>query len=124
MISRVLSGRCLKSAQTQFWCCQVRGWGEYRTALGDLALKSGLPTMFGSREDLAVGCLMAYGAGRFDLIRRAAGYVDKILKGTKPSDLPVQQPTKFELVVNLASAKALGITIPPSLLAQADEVIE
>jgi putative ABC transport system substrate-binding protein len=98
--------------------------GEYRAALGNLALKSGLPTMFGSREDLAVGCLMAYGAGRFDLIRRAAGYVDKILKGTKPSDLPVQQPTKFELVVNLASAKALGITIPPSLLAQADEVIE
>ena len=97
---------------------------EHRMALGNLALKSGLPTMFGSREDLAVGCLMAYGAGRFDLIRRAAGYVDKILKGTKPSDLPVQQPTKFELVVNLASAKALGITIPPSLLAQADEVIE
>jgi len=98
--------------------------GEHRIALGNLALKSGLPTMFGSREDLAVGCLMAYGAGRFDLIRRAAGYVDKILKGTRPSDLPVQQPTKFELVVNLASAKALGITIPPSLLAQADEVIE
>jgi putative ABC transport system substrate-binding protein len=97
---------------------------EHRMALGSHALKSGLPTMFGSREDLAVGCLMAYGAGRFDLIRRAASYVDKILNGTKPADLPVQQPTKFELVVNLASAKALGITVPLSLLAQADEVIE
>jgi ABC-type uncharacterized transport system substrate-binding protein len=92
--------------------------------LGDLALKSALPTIVGSREDLAVGCLMAYGAGRLDLIRQAAGYVDKILKGSRPADLPVQQPTKFELVVNLATAKALRITVPPQLLAQADEVIE
>ncbi|WP_168212831.1 MULTISPECIES: ABC transporter substrate-binding protein [unclassified Bradyrhizobium] len=98
--------------------------GEHRMALGNLALKSGLPTMFGSREDLAVGCLMAYGAVRFDLIRRAATYVDKIIKGAKPSDLPVEQPTKFELVINLRTAKALGLELPTSLLLSADEVIE
>jgi len=98
--------------------------GEHRMALGNLALKSGLPTMFGSREDLEVGCLMAYGAVRFDLIRRAATYVDKIIKGAKPSDLPVEQPTKFELVINLKTAKALGLELPTSLLLSADEVIE
>ena len=97
---------------------------EHRTMLGGLALKSGLPTMFGSREDLAVGGLMAYGPGRLDLLRRAASYVDKILNGVKPADLPVQQPTKFELIVNLATARALGMTVPPSIIAQADEVIE
>jgi len=99
-------------------------FSEHRTVLGSLALKSGLPTMFGSREDLAVGGLMAYGPGRFDLLRRAASYVDKILNGVKPADLPVQQPTKFELIVNLATARALGITVPPSIIAQADEVID
>ncbi len=97
---------------------------EHRGALGNLALKSGLPTMFGSREDLAVGGLMSYGPGRLDLIRRAASYVDKILNGVKPADLPVQQPTKFELIVNLATARALGITISSSIIAQADEVID
>jgi putative ABC transport system substrate-binding protein len=97
---------------------------EHRTVLGGLALKRGLPTMFGAREDLAVGGLMAYGPGRLDLIRRAASYVDKILNGVRPADLPVQQPTKFELIVNLATARALGITVPPSIIAQADEVIE
>ena len=97
---------------------------EHRAALGKLALNSGLLTMFGSREDLTVGGLMAYGANRLDLIRRAAGYVDKILKGAKPSELPIEQPTKFEFIINLKTANALGLTISPSLLARADEVIE
>src|SRR5215208_5854457 len=85
---------------------------ENRAALGALALKNRLPTMSGSREDISVGVLMAYGANRLDLTRRAAGYVDKILRGTKPADLPIEQPTKFELVVNLATAKGIGLTMP------------
>ena len=92
--------------------------------LGELALTYKLPTMFGAREHAEAGGLLSYGPDRADLYRRAATYVDKILKGAKPGDLPVQQATKFELVINLKTAKALGLTIPPSLLGRADEVIQ
>jgi putative ABC transport system substrate-binding protein len=89
-----------------------------------LAIQSRLPTMFGVRGFVDAGGLMAYGADPAALFRRAAYYVDRILKGAKPADLPVEQPTKFELVINLKTAKALGLTIPPSLLFQADHVIQ
>ena len=95
-----------------------------RVQLVEHALKSHLPMMCNYREYVAAGCLMAYGFDLPDLFRRAAIYVDKILKGAKPADLPIEQATKFELVINLKTAKALGLTIPPSLLQRANQVIE
>jgi len=99
-------------------------FGSERRRLLDLAAKNRLPTVYSFREFVDAGGLMAYGPNLADLLRRAATYVDKILKGAKPADLPVEQPTKFELVINLKAAKALGLTIPQSVLGRADEVIQ
>jgi putative ABC transport system substrate-binding protein len=88
------------------------------------ATKERLPTIFPSRFLAEVGGLMSYGYDRVQLVRRAALYVDRILKGAKPGDLPIEEPTKFELVINLKTAKAIGLTIPPSVLARADHIID
>jgi putative tryptophan/tyrosine transport system substrate-binding protein len=96
----------------------------HRRQLADLALKHRLPTIFAFREYAEAGGLMAYGPSYAELFQRAAGYVDRILKGARPADLPVEQPTKFELIINLKTVKALGLTIPPSVLARADELIQ
>jgi ABC-type uncharacterized transport system substrate-binding protein len=92
--------------------------------MADLAAKHRLPAMYGSKEHVEAGGFMSYAPNALDIFRRAATYVDKILKGAKPADLPVEQPTKFELVINLKTAKALGLTMPQSLLQRADEVIQ
>ena len=97
---------------------------EHRKVLVDLAAKHRIPAMWGHRSFVDAGGLMSYAVNLYDQNRQAAVFVDKILKGAKPGDLPVEQPTKFELVINLRPAKALGLTIPPSLLVRADQVIE
>ena len=97
---------------------------EHRKTVVDLAAKSWIPTLWGHRHFVDVGGLMSYAVNFYDQCRRAATYVDQILKGAKPGDLPVQQPTKFELVINLKTAKALGLDVPGTLLTRADEVIE
>jgi putative ABC transport system substrate-binding protein len=98
--------------------------GAHRTQVVDLAVKNRLPATYPRREFVEDGGLMSYGASFTDLFRRAATYVDKILKGAKPADLPVEQPTKFELIINLKAAKQIGLTIPPNVLVRADKVIK
>lgn len=97
---------------------------SYRKQIVALAAKRRLPTMYGFREFVDEGGLMSYGPDRVDHYRRTALYVDKILRGAKPADLPVEQPTKFALVINMKTTKALGLTIPPSLRLQADQLVE
>jgi putative tryptophan/tyrosine transport system substrate-binding protein len=96
----------------------------HRDLIVTLAARHKLPAVYYSRYFTAGGGLISYGTDIYDLYRRAAGYVDRVLKGEKPSDLPVQAPTKFELVINLKTAKALGLAMPPAVLGRADEVIE
>jgi len=96
----------------------------HRTEVAALAVKSRLPVVYESAEEVDAGELMSYGVNANDLYRRAATYVDKILKGAKPADLPVEQPTKFELVINLKAAKQIGLIIPPNVLVRADKVIK
>jgi len=98
-------------------------FSRHRAKLLALAAQARLPAVYGVKHFVEDGGLISYGANLADLFRRSAGYVDKILKGAKPGDLPIEQPTKFELVVNVKTAKALGITVPESVLFRADEVI-
>ena len=95
-----------------------------RTPIITLALGARLPTIFGNRDFVQVGALMSYGPNYPALFQRAADFVDKILRGTKPGEIPVEQPTKFDLVINLKTAKALGLTVPDKIQALADEMIE
>jgi putative ABC transport system substrate-binding protein len=95
-----------------------------RAELAEVALKQRLPSISPFREAAEAGALMAYGASLPDMLRRAAEYIDKISKGAKPADLPMEQPTTFELVINLKTAQALGLTIPPALVLRADHVIQ
>ena len=99
-------------------------FNSQRKRIVDIAIKHRLPAIYFNPEFVEDGGLMAYTASYTDLYRRAAVYVDKILKGAKPADLPIEQPTKFELVINLKAAKQIGLTIPPNVLARADKVIK
>jgi putative ABC transport system substrate-binding protein len=114
----------LKDRAEALYICEDAFTSANRNRIYTFALTARLPMILGTRGDIEWGGLMSYGANFSDLFRRAADYVDKILRGAKPADLPVEQPTKFDLVINLVAAKALGLTVPQTLLARADEVIE
>ena len=114
----------LKGRAEALYVCNDPLVNTNRIRINTLANTARLPTMFGFRELVEAGGLMSYGPNLPDLFRRAADLVDKILRGAKPADIPVEQPTKLDLVINLTTAKAIGLEIPPTLLARADEVIE
>ena len=116
--------KTLRSRAEALYVCADPLLGTHRTWINTLALAARVPTMHGNREHIEAGGLMSYGANFTDLYRRAAHFVDKVLRGTKPANIPVEQPTKFDFVINLKTAKTLGLEIPPMLLARADEVIE
>ena len=116
--------QALKSGAQALYVCPGALVIANSTRINIFALGARLPTMHGSREYVEAGGLMSYGPNFLDLYRRAADFVDKILRGANPANIPVEQPTKFDLVVNLTTAKALGLTIPESFLLRADEVIE
>jgi putative ABC transport system substrate-binding protein len=120
---RAFSAMTRERARALFVLPSPMFYGEHKRIV-ELALTSRLPAIFAFREAADAGGLMSYGANLSDLFRRGAIQADKILRGAKPADLPIEQPTKFEFVINLKTAKALGLTIPPSLLARADQVIE
>jgi len=114
----------LKGRADALYVCASPLVNTNRVRINTWALTARLPMMHGFREAVEAGALMSYGANFSDLFRRAADYVDKILRGVKPGDIPVEQPTKFDLVINLTTARALGLEVPPTLLARADEIIE
>jgi putative ABC transport system substrate-binding protein len=120
----LLAFDALKGRVDALYVCNDPLVATNRVAVSTLAASAHLPTMYGNREGVAAGGLISYAPGYPYLYRRAAEFVDKILRGAKPADIPVEQPTKFELVVNLITAKAVGIEVPTTLLAIADEVIE
>ena len=114
----------LKGRADALYVCTDALVATHRVRINTIANAARLATMHSSREYVAVGGLISYGPSYLDLFRRAANYVDKILRGANPANLPIEQPTRFDLVINLTTAKALGLEIPPMLLARADEVIE
>jgi putative tryptophan/tyrosine transport system substrate-binding protein len=114
----------LRGKADALYVCAEPLINTHRARISIMALGARLSSVHGFREAIEAGSLMSYGPNFADLFRRAADYVDKILRGTKPADLPVEQPTKFDLVINLITAKALGLEVSPTLLARADEVIE
>jgi ABC-type uncharacterized transport system substrate-binding protein len=109
---------------TPLCCCRAQCFFDQRELIVGLAAKHRLHAVFNGRDWVDIGGLISYGPDVNDMWRRAATYVDKIFKGAKPADLPIEQPTKFELLINLKTAKALAVTFPPALLARADEMIE